>query len=96
MEINLTSKEQVRINSGTNHNDPFVNVSRIEESSDHHYCKGLSVGIYRMHQVFVIEKEGNLRVFTFGKNQTVTKSDLGWWKDGKIIYTNSTLKELPK
>lgn len=96
MDIILRNEESVRLNcNGTNAFDTFVNVECEKNQSDdlEHYNEFLGVTVYDMHQIFIVNKCRTIKTFIFKKCDKVFKSDLGFYSDGEILFTNSEFAE---
>ncbi len=92
MESRLRQNDSLRLIGGQDIEDTFIDAKYFEKASDQHFNKCLSVTVFEMHQIFILKKERQIKVFSFRKEDTVYKSDLDWYSDGEVIYTNSKLK----
>ncbi len=82
MNIQLHSKESLRIS--TNQNNNFIDVMGEQDEA------ALAVCIYpRFHYIEMREKEGHIKIFLF-KNKGVKKYiDLGWWSDAEVVFAKN-------
>lgn len=90
MDIGVRNGDKIRL---TNLNDTnkttFIDITAIRESDENFAVDGIGVAFYsRLSKVFIIKKEGDIKVFVFGKDDTVQNKDFGWWKNGEIIWSN--------
>lgn len=90
MKITLQGEESLTIQAGTSLNDAFININSIFNQDN--FNNAITVSAFEMHQIFIMHKDRTNKMFIFRKNTDVMLSDLGYYKDAKIIYSNSNLK----
>ena len=93
MNIKLNYEESCRISTGEIlKDDAFINIEYELSSDDNQfYSKGLSATFYGMFQIFIVQKDREIKVFTYPKKYKVFKKDFEYYSDGEILFTNSKL-----
>jgi|GEM_PF-4649964 len=92
MKIKLDKKEMLSVvtrNSDLDSVSTFISKDEISTASV--WTEYLQIGVSRLHQVFVLDCDGETRVFVFENGQKVTREYFKHSDKGTLVYTNSKL-----
>ena len=91
MELKLKNNQSIRVTGDDGLDAHIVDVRRKDINEDEYDNSCISVTMHDLNQIFVVSKERALVTFVFKKSDKVYKSDLGFYSDGEILFTNSKL-----
>lgn len=79
MDLIVRTDDRIRIESGSQ-GSVFVDVNS-------NNCQlGIDFTFYEMHNLKLIEKDRTFKMFVIPKKYPIDEFDLGWWKDGKVVW----------
>jgi len=97
MTIKLEKKETLSVVSRSTGLDSvgfYISKDSVDTSTN--WTEYLQIGVSRLHQVFVLSYDGDVKVFVFERGQKVTREYFKHAEDGEIVFTNSKLYENDK
>lgn len=94
MKIKLDKKEKLSVVTRDSDLDSVSTfISKDEISTASVWTEYLQIGVSRLHKVFVLDCDGETRVFVFENGQKVTRGYFKHSEKGTLVYTNSKLYE---
>jgi len=94
MTIELEKKEMLLVTTRSTGLDSVgAYISKEEVSTETILAEYLKIGVSRLHQVFVLSCDGDVKVFVFEKGKKVTRKYFKHSETSEIVFTNSKLYE---